>query len=107
MTNESECTVFAVFDGPVDANAAAAELRDAGFHSEDIYLSSDAEHQSHDHGIADWFKALFVSEKNEQDLVCEHALADGKTIVSVNTPDAHCQCAAQILKSHSPVEVSS
>ncbi len=133
MASTTDCTVVAVFDRADDARAATAELKSAGFGSDKVFISSEggqATSQSlqseagtsasavagsypaqastthHEGGITGWFKSLFgANDADEHRRGYESAVAGGKTIVSVEAPEASADRISDILNRYSPINV--
>jgi uncharacterized protein (TIGR02271 family) len=117
MANTTDRTVVAVFDSASEARAAVADLKEAGFDSDSIYVSSASAESStlrddnaaspsrHEHGIKEWFKSLFGTEEHAHRRGYESAIEGGKTVVSVDASESNFNRASQVLESRSPVNI--
>jgi stress response protein YsnF len=121
MPTRTQSTLVAVFRSASDAQAAANELKSNGFDSDEIYISSDtsasnaktretsasgyAEERHHEGGITGWFKRIFGAEEDEDRSYYQEAVNTGNVVLSVDTTDENFERAADILNSHSPVDV--
>ena len=117
MANTIDATIVAVFNNGAEARAAVEDLRSAGFGSDRVFVSSETgaetsttpapEHSRHEGGVVGWFKSLFGSEEHEHVRGYQAAVAEGRTIVSVDTPDANVNKVSEILNRHSPIDIHS
>ena len=112
MAHTRDFTAVAVYDDTAEANAAAADLKEAGFQPDDIYISSETPGTSEsnyptyrEHGITGWFKSLFGVHEHPHRTDYQNAVAAGKIIVSVDTVDTDFNRASEILARHSPVDI--
>ncbi|MGA8027675.1 MAG: YsnF/AvaK domain-containing protein [Bryobacteraceae bacterium] len=116
MPTSTQSTVVALFRNISDAQAAAGELKAQGFSDNDIYIGSESEgspntgsrtdthHQ--EGGITGWFKRVFGQEEDETERpYYENAVRSGNVLLSVDTDDDNIDQAAEILNSHSPIDV--
>ncbi|HEY7211165.1 MAG TPA: DUF2382 domain-containing protein [Bryobacteraceae bacterium] len=113
MASTVDATVVAVFENANDARQAVNDLKTAGFGSDKVYVSSEttsntsAAFEHREGGIKGWFKSLFGTAEDEHRQGYERAVASGKTVVSVDTPDANIDRVSEILNRYSPVDVHS
>jgi uncharacterized protein (TIGR02271 family) len=117
MANTIDATIVAVFNNGAEARAAVDDLKSAGYGSDRVFISSEAgaetttttrsEHAQHEGGVVGWFKSLFGSEEHEHVRGYQSAVAEGRTIVSVDTPEANVEKVSDILNRHSPIDIHS
>lgn len=116
MATTPDATVVAVFEEASDARSAANDLKDAGFGSDKVYLSSDASSAGsagasdasrthHKGGISGWFKNLFGEEEHPHRRMYESAVSGGQTLLSVKAAESQVHQVSEILERYSPVDV--
>jgi len=111
MASTVDATVVAVFDNADNARRAVNDLKAAGIDSDKVYISTQtaqntgAPEQYHESGIKGWFKSLFGTAEHEHRRGYEQAVAAGKTVVSVDTPEANVDRISDILNQYSPIDV--
>ena len=120
MATTPDATVVAVFEEASDARSAANDLKNAGFGSDKVYLSSDASPAGesagspgssdassthHKGGISGWFKNLFGEDEHPHRRMYESAVSGGQTLLSVKAAESQIPQVSEILERYSPVDV--